>query len=256
MQLALVAVAKNHVQIALLFNIVSSLLNVVGASCKRKDILRERQLEKIVEACKNGEISSGQGLHQETSFQRPGDTRWGSYYGSLTNLIVMFDSVIDVLELILEEGINSEQKGEAYSLLESIQSFEFIFNLHMMTNILGVTNELSQALQRKDQDIINAIALVNVSKQRLQTIRDNGWESLFGEVSLFCERRNIDVPNMDDIFVIRGRSRRNAQQMTNLHHYQVELFYTLIDMQLQELNNRFTDVNMELLLLCSMFEPK
>ena len=114
----------------------------------------------------------------------------------------MFDSVIDVLELILEEGINSEQKGEAYSLLESIQSFEFIFNLHMMTNILGVTNELSQALQRKDQDIINAIALVNVSKQRLQTIRDNGWESLFDEVSLFCDRRTIDVSNMDDIFVI------------------------------------------------------
>ena len=211
LQLALVAVAKNHVQIAVLFNIVASLLNVVGASCKRKDILRERQLEKIVEACKNGEISSGRGLHQETSLQRPGDTRWGSHYGSLTNLIVMFDSVIDVLELILEEGINSEQKGEAYSLLESIQSFEFIFNMHMMTNILGVTNELSQALQRKDQDIINAIALVNVSKQRLQTIRDNGWESLFGEVSLFCERRNIDVPNMDDIFVIRGRSHRNAQ---------------------------------------------
>ena len=74
LQLALVAVAKNHVQIALLFNIVASLLNVVGASCKRKDILRERQLEKIVEACKNGEISSGQGLHQETSLQRPGNT--------------------------------------------------------------------------------------------------------------------------------------------------------------------------------------
>ena len=117
-----------------------------------------------------------------------------------------------------------------------------------MRKVLSMTSDLSQALQRKDQDIINAIALVNVSKQRLQTIRDNGWESLFGEVSLFCERRNIDVPNMDDIFVIRGRSRRNAQQMTNLHHYQVELFYTLIDMQLQELNNRFTEVNMELLL--------
>ena len=75
LQLALVVVAKNHVQIALLFNIVASLLNVVGASCKRKDILRERQFEKIVEACKNGEISSGRGLHQETSLQRPGDTR-------------------------------------------------------------------------------------------------------------------------------------------------------------------------------------
>ena len=167
----------------------------------------------------------------------------------------MFDYVIDVLEIILEECINSEQKDEAYALLESMQSFEFVFNLHIMTNILGVTNELSQALQRKDQDIINAIALVNVSKQRLQTIRDNGWESLFGEVSLFCERCNIDVPNMYDIFVIRGRSRRNAQQMTTLHHYQVELFYTLIDMQLQELNNRFTEVNMELLLCVACLNP-
>ena len=168
---------------------------------------------------------------------------------------MMFDFIIDVLELILKKGINLEQKVEAYSLLESIQSFEFIFNLHMMTNILGVTNELSQVLQRKNQDIINAIVLVNVSKQRLQTIRDNGWESLFGEVSLFCERRNIDVPNMDDIFVIRGRSRRNVQQMTNLHYFQVELFYTLIDMQLQELNNRFTEVNMTLLICVACLNP-
>ena len=167
----------------------------------------------------------------------------------------MFDFIIDVLELILKKDINLEQKVEAYSLLESIQSFEFIFNLHMMTNILGVTNELSQALQRKDQDIINAIALVNVSKQRLQTIRDNGWKSLFGEVSFFCETHNIDVLNMDDIFFIRGQSHRNAQQMTNLHHYQVELFYTLIDMQLQELNNRFTEVNMELLLCVACLNP-
>ena len=76
----------------------------------------------------------------------------------------MFDYVIDVLEIILEECINSEQKDEAYALLESMQSFEFVFNLHIMTNILGVTNELSQALQRKDQNIINVIALVNMSK--------------------------------------------------------------------------------------------
>ena len=43
--------------------------------------------------------------------------------------------------------------------------------------------------------------------------------------------------------------------MTNLHHYQVELFYTLIDMQLQELNNRFTEVNMELLLCVACLNP-
>jgi hypothetical protein len=54
------------------------------------------------------------------------------------------------------------------------------------------------------------------------------------------------VPNMDDMY--QPRSRRKAQSMTNLHHYCVELYYTVIDMQLQELNSRFTEANSKLLL--------
>ena len=53
---------------------------------------------------------------------------------------------------------------------------------------------------------------------------------------------------MDDIFVVRLKSRRKAPQITNMHHYRVELLYTVIDMQLQELNNRFTEASTELLL--------
>ena len=60
---------------------------------------------------------------------------------------------------------------------------------------------------------------------------------------------------MNDIFVARGRSRRNAHGMTNLHYYRVELFYAIIDMQLQELNNRFTESNTELLLCVSCLSP-
>ena len=48
---------------------------------------------------------------------------------------------------------------------------------------------------------------------------------------------------MDEIFVASGRPQRNTQQNTNLHYYRVELFYIVIDMQLQELNNRFSEVN-------------
>ncbi|KAJ0964830.1 hypothetical protein J5N97_025968 [Dioscorea zingiberensis] len=244
LQLALVAVVKNHVQIALLFNTVTSVVNIVGVSCKRRDALREKQFNKIVEA-----------LRVETSLQRAGDTRWGSHYGSLINLIIMFGSVIDVLEIVVEDGISLEQRGEAFALLDLVQSFDFVFNLHLMKNVLGITNELSMALQRRDQDIVNAMALVKVTKQRLQTMRDDGWKSLYDEVSSFCERNNIVVPNMDDIFVTRGRPRRNTHKVTNLHHYRVELFYTVVDMQLQELNNRFNELNMELLLCVASLSP-
>ncbi|XLT30903.1 hypothetical protein HN873_062195, partial [Arachis hypogaea] len=64
---------------------------------------------------------------------------------------------------------------------------------------------------------------------------------LLDEVSLFCDKHNITVPKMDDIFVSQGRSRRKAQKISNLHHFQVEIFYQVVDRQLQELNNRFTE---------------
>jgi len=81
--------------------------------------------------------------------------------------------MIDVLEIIEEDDISLEQKAKICALLNSVQAFEFVFILHLMKNILGITHEFSQALQRSDQYIINAMKLVIVSKQRLQTMKDD-----------------------------------------------------------------------------------
>ena len=204
LQLTLVAVAKKHTEAASLFSLTTRIVNVVGASAKRCDILREKQEAKIVGALKSGKISTGRGLNQETSLKRAGDTRWGSHYGALLNMINMFSSVVDVLDVIVDDGTNSEQRSEANNLLESMLSFDFVFSLHLMKTILGVPNELSNALQRKDQDIINAMNLVKVCKQQLQMMRDNGWDSFFDQVSTFCGRHDIQVPNMEEVFVNRG----------------------------------------------------
>ena len=106
-------------------------------------------------------------MNQETNLKRPSDTHWGSYYGTILNLILMFSAVIDVFEITDEDGL-SNQKVEARSIMRSILSFEFVFTLHLMKNILRITNELSIALQKrkkeKIQDIVNAIDLFKVSK--------------------------------------------------------------------------------------------
>lgn len=60
---------------------------------------------------------------------------------------------------------------------------------------------------------------------------------------------------MNDKFVARGKPRRKAQEITNLHHYRVELFYSAIDMHLQELNNCFLEVNIKLLLCVACLNP-
>ena len=60
---------------------------------------------------------------------------------------------------------------------------------------------------------------------------------------------------MDDIFLTNGRSQRKGQKITNTHRFRVELFYAVLDMQLQELNNRFNETNTELLLCLACLCP-
>ena len=188
LQLALVAVAKNHIYIANFFSLVSNIINVVGGSCKHRDILREKQATKIIEALSNNEFGSGRGLNQESTLVRASDTRWGSHYGTLLSIITMFPAVIDVLDEIVQDGTTTEQRLEVFHLLNEMQSLEFVFNIFMMRSILEITNDLSQALQRKDQDIVNAMNLVQVSKERLQLMRDSGWNSIMEEVSSFVSK--------------------------------------------------------------------
>jgi hypothetical protein len=58
---------------------------------------------------------------------------------------------------------------------------------------------------------------------------------------------------MDELY--QPRSRRKTQGMKNSHHYYVELYYTVIDVQLQELNCRFNEASSELLLCVVCFSP-
>jgi hypothetical protein len=63
LQLTLVAVTKKHNEVGDVFNFISSIINIVGASCKRMEVIREKQYARIIEGLENGEISSGRGLN-------------------------------------------------------------------------------------------------------------------------------------------------------------------------------------------------
>jgi hypothetical protein len=85
--------------------------------------------------------------------------------------------------------------------------------------ILGYTNELSQCLQRREQDILNAISLVNVAKNRMQQLRSSGWDQFLQKVTLFCNKHGVQVPAMEDNYVPYGKSARHARNQTNDDHF-------------------------------------
>ncbi|CAN6696635.1 unnamed protein product [Malus baccata var. baccata] len=254
LQLALVAVAKGIEGVAIFFNNASILVNTIGSSCKRRDAFREKQLEQIKKALDIGDLETGRGLNQEISLMRPCDTRWNSHYGTIVSIIVMFEAVVEVLEWI-KDDTKQDNFGEVSKLFHDIQTFDFVFHLFFMRLILGITNELSQALQKKDQDIVNAMALVEVCKQRLQSLRDDDFGDLLDDVQKFCQEHDIVVPNMEDLHFVPGKSRRKAPRLTNFHYYRVDLYFQVLDTQLKELNDRFNEVNTELLLCMACLSP-
>lgn len=67
-----------------------------------------------------------------------------------------------------------------------------------MEAVLGLTFELSQALQKKKQDIVNAIELIRIGKHRLQEMKTNEWDSFLDEVFSFCIK--LEIRCMSDLY--------------------------------------------------------
>ncbi|KAL1077588.1 hypothetical protein V6Z11_D10G105700 [Gossypium hirsutum] len=107
------------------------------------------------------------------TLQHPGETRWSSHLNSITSLLKIFK----------------------YS--------KFIFILHMMNEVLGVTDNLCQALQS-------------------------------------CSQDELDFPNMNAQYIV-SCSCNKKEDVTVKHHYRVNILFATIDTQLQELKSKFNE---------------
>ncbi|XP_075515362.1 uncharacterized protein LOC142550004 [Primulina tabacum] len=202
------------------------------------------------------ELETGRELNQICNLQRAADTRWSSHFRSLSSLIKMFSAACTVLLNVMEDGLPS-QRADATSIYDEMNSFDFVFILHLMNEIMEITDVLCQTLQSKSQDILNAMELVSSTKKLIQELRDGKWDYLLEKVKSFCVARNIDVPDFSAQYVDRrGRARRHQGNFTIEHHYRVNFFYATIDSQMQEINVRFSEDVMELLMLSSALNPQ
>ncbi|XP_042752606.1 uncharacterized protein LOC122195145 [Lactuca sativa] len=99
--------------------------------------------------------------------------------------------------------------------------------------------------------------LVSATKESLNDFKNNGWDSLFAQVKLFCEKHQVDMPDMKALYIsTRYQPRKGDNHLTFEHFYQVDLFTSTLDKQLHELNSKFNDQTMKLLSLSSTLVSK
>ncbi|KAG7951501.1 hypothetical protein I3843_12G009700 [Carya illinoinensis] len=168
LQLALVAASREAKYFYQFFVHLTSIINIVVGSFKRHDELQSTQM--------------------------------GIHFQSVCSLMRMFSATCSIINTISNEGSNYSQCGDAKAAYMVLTSFEFILILHMMKKIMGISNALCQSLQQNFQDIVNAMSLFSTTKVLIQNLRDDGWESLLTDAKSFCEKHQIDIPDMNDQF--------------------------------------------------------
>ncbi|KAL9686244.1 hypothetical protein QQ045_023700 [Rhodiola kirilowii] len=258
LQLALNACAKDVPDMQLFFQMLSSIVAFVDSSSKRTNLLKDIQAAEITESLADGDLETGKGLNQVRSLKRAGTTRWGSHFASVNTLVHVFKEVTQLLQsMMTDKELTGSIRGDAKGFLKALRAFEFVFCLVLTNKIMGITDLLCQALQKQSQDIVNAMNLVSSTKALLQALRDDGWDSFYQSVQQFGEHHGLEMPNMDAAYSMgTGRGCQQHDVVTNEHYYHFDIFNVIIDVQLMELHDRFTEQTIELLTLSSALDPK
>jgi hypothetical protein len=152
-------------------------------------------------------------------------------------------------------GTTSSTRAKAAGAVKSLMSFDFVLIMHVMKELMGITDLLCKKLQQKSQDIVNAMDDVATTKKLIQNLRDHGWSSLISVVTSFCNKHGIVAPDMNVLYPDFIQSHAN-DQLTVEHHYKYYIFTIAVDQQLHELNCRFSEQATKLLILCTTLDPK
>eukprot|EP00267_Zea_mays_P026068 XP_008654053.1 zinc finger MYM-type protein 1-like [Zea mays] len=173
LQLALVAASKEVTEVHNFFEHLALIVNTVVSSTKRNDDLRANQVAEIEHLIELNEIEIGR--------------------------------VLKDIAIAKGSGTTVAGRAKAAGAIKLMMSFDFIFIMHVMKELMGVTDLLCKKLQHKSQDIVNAMDDVATTKRLIQNLRDHGNE------------------------------------ITIEHHYRYDIFPSAVDQQAQELNHRFSE---------------
>ena len=295
LNLVIVDMAKTVPIIAKFFASIQALSVLVGASAKRQHFFTAAQkaqiatdhLKAICEEDSDDDSDdddddanvgdkrarSGEKALRKAKPQQPiklkqiGATRWSCRVYALMAIMRTYACLLEALKAIADDATDAKHIAEALGLRLSMLSFDFIIVLFIMIKILDLTHNLSQLLQRRNQDLGNAADQVRYTMNALDGLRsDESWESIWNEADTFATNLNcgIVVPGRDTIVSNRVTDIRNF--MPGARHidgntvapdwFRINVFYVALDKIGKELRDRFNNANIEILQCIIFFLPK
>ncbi|CAF4965576.1 unnamed protein product [Rotaria sp. Silwood1] len=169
------------------------------------------------------------------------DTRWTCRYESLKVIVIRYSEILSTLELI--------ETGDSFILLQVIRTFDFVFHIHMMSEIYLITHILSKFLQHSNISLTDALAKVKVTIDSLQSLRDeHEFKRIWDESMKICIANNIDESQerrKRKVPLRFGGGDATTINSTIQDQYRDQSFYAVLDSIVASIKERFDENNFD-----------
>lgn len=122
-------------------------------------------------------------------------TRWTCRAKAIDSVLENYDSLIEAIEVIIEEGGSSEGAKLAPSLLKNMFDFGVFYALHMTKEIFSATELLAVGLQSKGMSAGDALRCKALLQKSLQSMREHA-NDFFIKVERKSRKFGVDAPTL------------------------------------------------------------
>jgi hypothetical protein len=138
------------------------------SSSNRNDVLHANLVVTMERFIDLGELESASRANQVENLKRPCYYRWSSNYAVVCGLLKLYQPTFLVLKSIATSkgsGTSPSARANANGVIKLTMSFDFIFVICVMKELMVVTYMLCKKLKLKSQDNVNAMGDVMTKRK-------------------------------------------------------------------------------------------
>lgn len=238
LNLCLIDLAKQVSYVRNVFGTLNTLHNFIGASSKRHAIFEKMYSVLNVSTCDGPK-----------TLKSLSDTRWSCRLDALKAVLLNFQTVVSTLEDISEN--DAVYGSDANALLKSINTFEFLFCIYFLKNIMLLTNVLSKYLQSSSIIYSNVQSMAKETIQELCNMRcEESFNNTWNEVDILRKQYNVSspiLPRKQKIPAKLGGGLKEVENTTINKHYKINIYFAVLDNIINDMGERFEENNLYVL---------
>ncbi len=239
---------KQVPEIRNLFDSLGALTWFLGASAKRKAILKRHlksdDISSLIVETEDAEVDIPSRLVKESSSRqvpRLCETRWSARVSTLSSVIAKYKAIYNALKDISLESSNADARTKADSFTRLLMSSGFIVALFVAQFILSFSHPLCLALQKTDCDIIKAYQNARHCRTIIAAQRNEcKFKELWKEAEIVATEVEIELskPRTPRSSIYRSNACTGSDAES---YFRMNVYYPFVDHCIMEFDNRFPD---------------